>query len=547
MALGVRAPARALACEPYPRHNGAMPEEPKPPRKKRWAWWKTVLLVLALLIVGLVVARWQWGKHADKVLQAEIDAIRARGEPLDWLEFKPKPIPDEENAAELYRKAWAIALLDPALAADDQEATRLERLGSMVSDLAYYPEFRREHAKDVPQILALSAESLALCRKARGLKQADWKLTFRGPAIAVIIPALSQQRNLARLLWLAAICAHEAGDDAAAVEYVRDALAVGRVGGKGPTIIHMLVHVGVDAQATILVQEVAPALRVGGDRGATAQQVRDLIAELLDEKPLRESMLLGFMGERAMLYDTFERFRRGQMVAGGGLTVPNPGGPFVIAFQPILKADEVRMLRHMSGYIEAMREKTYPAAVAKLPVYVPPKSKLQMLTRLLSSILTPSLNRAATLCYRQLATRKMAAVALAIRLYEIDTGRRPAKLAALVGKYLPALPTDPFAADARPLGYLPKAEKPRLYSISRDGKDDAGKFALTKDGGIDYDALDLVFFLNKGDRPMRPCDWEDPTTQPARKRPLPMRPGRPARPTPATRPAEAVTRPTGGR
>ncbi len=491
-----------------------MSGEPKPQKKKkRWSRWKTVLLVLALLIVGLVVARRRWGRHADKVLQAEIDAIRARGEPLDWLDFRPEPIYDEENAAELYGQAWAIALLDPALAADDEEATRLERLWSMVSDLMCYPEFRREHAEDLRRILALSSDALALCRKARGLDKADWKLNFRGPAVVVTIPPLSRQRTLARLLCLAAITAHEAGDDAAAVEYLRDAFAAGRAVGKGPTLIHALVHLAIDALATSCVEEIAPALRVGGDRGATPEQVRKLIAELLDEKPIREAMVLGFMGERAMQFDTFERFRRGRM-AGTGIGLPSRGGALLRAFQPMLKIDEARLLRHMTGIVDAMREETFPAAKAKMPVYEAPKSKIEMLTKLLSSILTPSLNRAVALCYRQLAMRKMAAVALAIRLYEIDTGSRPEKLADLVGKYLPALPTDPFAADGRPLGYLPKAGKPRLYSISQDGNDDGGELALDSEGYINREALDLVFFLNAGDRPVRPCEWEDPTSQP---------------------------------
>jgi len=169
----------------------------------------------------------------------------------------------------------------------------------------------------------------------------------------------------------------------------------------------------------------------------------------------------------------------------------------------------------MTGIVDAMREETFPAAKAKMPVYEAPKSKIEMLTKLLSSILTPSLDRAVAVCYRQLAMRKMAAVALAIRLYEIDTGSRPEELADLVGKYLPALPTDPFAADGRPLGYLPKAEKPRLYSISEDGKDDGGELALDSEGYVNREAPDLVFFLNEGDRPLAPCEWEDPTTQPA--------------------------------
>jgi hypothetical protein len=171
-----------------------------------------------------------------------------------------------------------------------------------------------------------------------------------------------------------------------------------------------------------------------------------------------------------------------------------------------------------------MREETFPAAAAQLWVYDPDEFPQKGLAALLSSILNPSIGRVTTLCYWQLAARKMAATALAIRLHEIDTGSRPEKLADLVGKYLPTLPTDPFAADGRPLGYLPKADKPRLYSINEDGKDDSGEFALDRWGDM-RQARDLVFFLNEGDRPLPPCDWYDPTTRPAPKPLLRMGPG----------------------
>ena len=105
--------------------------------------------------------------------------------------------------------------------------------------------------------------------------------------------------------------------------------------------------------------------------------------------------------------------------------------------------------------------------------------------------------------FRGLAIRRMAATALAIRLYQLEHGRRPAKLADLVPKYLPAVPLDPFAAAGRPIGYLPKAPRPLLYSINADGKDQGGKYAALPEEAPDWKDYDLPFFLN-ADRPRSP-------------------------------------------
>jgi hypothetical protein len=90
----------------------------------------------------------------------------------------------------------------------------------------------------------------------------------------------------------------------------------------------------------------------------------------------------------------------------------------------------------------------------------------------------------------------MTAVALAMRVYEVDRGRRPERLDELVPKYLPFLPKDPFASDGRPIGYNPRTEHPLLYSVGPNGVDEQGQYGLREDGYMDRDAKDLPFFLN---------------------------------------------------
>ncbi len=99
--------------------------------------------------------------------------------------------------------------------------------------------------------------------------------------------------------------------------------------------------------------------------------------------------------------------------------------------------------------------------------------------------------------YQVIAQRRMAAIALAIRLYEIDHGRRPAELAELVPDYLDEVPTDPMAPDGATFRYLPEAEIPLLYSLGENGADDGG---LVWDEKLEKynrnDRRDLVFLLD---------------------------------------------------
>lgn len=114
----------------------------------------------------------------------------------------------------------------------------------------------------------------------------------------------------------------------------------------------------------------------------------------------------------------------------------------------------------------------------------------------------------------------MAAVSLAMRLYELDHGLRPVKLADLVPDYLPFVPKDPFAADGRQISYALDAAKPVLYSIGPNGIDDGGDPNSMDDSNdsSQWGGLDIVFYLN-GDRPENYSAKLQPaspsTTQPA--------------------------------
>ena len=165
---------------------------------------------------------------------------------------------------------------------------------------------------------------------------------------------------------------------------------------------------------------------------------------------------------------------------------------------PAIRADGLRALQHAAHLIEAARATNWAAAKALLPADMPPPANLERLTTFISTMWSPTAS-AQISHWQTIAARRMAAVALGVRLYELDRSGRPDGLEELVPDYLPAIPLDPFASDGRGIGYRPKGDPPVLYSVGVNGIDEKGAFALHLGGGINYTGGDLVLFLG-GDR-----------------------------------------------
>ena len=103
---------------------------------------------------------------------------------------------------------------------------------------------------------------------------------------------------------------------------------------------------------------------------------------------------------------------------------------------------------------------------------------LTTLTQSAGQTLAPSLRRVFSRFFQGLAERRVAALRLAIRLYQVDhNGRVPATLNELAPKYIAAIPSDPFASDGRPLGYI-ASPTPLIYSVSMNGTDEHGDVTM---------------------------------------------------------------------
>jgi hypothetical protein len=138
----------------------------------------------------------------------------------------------------------------------------------------------------------------------------------------------------------------------------------------------------------------------------------------------------------------------------------------------------------------------------------------------------PSVERALHTQYRARVDRRLAATALALRLYAVEhDGRFPDALVHLVPEYLPALPLDAMATSPVPLKYIAGVDRV-VYSVGEDGIDHEGDERASTSRPSPYplqrwQRRDAVVHVNRQPRPA-PVMLDDgvggfsshPTTEP---------------------------------
>jgi hypothetical protein len=437
-------------------------------RRRRWGRW--VLLVLLLLVLALAGTYFNWSRRADRDLTALLDELKRNGEPVLPEDLNGPPVDPEQDAAIDLRTAAKLI---------DVKSEAWEKYRKSLWDGPLGPRDRASLAK----LVEGNRAALAKVREARGKRDADWKIRFQAPLIMTLLPHLSEQRNVAELCRLASVHERINGNHAAAMEYLRDVMVVGRAVDRQPFYVCHLVAVGIHAMAAANLGEMAPELKIKAGRGndtggaATPEQVRAAIAELLDERSLEAGIQQAIRGERVGMLDTARlvadrKLDLNQVAGGGGLAPLLP--------RPMILTDARIVTQYLTDVQKAHAAATdYPTFATTGPP-IPPEVDRNRKFHILASILLPASDRFVLQQYRVLTDRRLAATALALRLYAVEhDGNYPKTLDALVPKYLPAVPKDPFAAGGKPLSYSTAADpkEPIVYSVGENGTDAGGSTA----------------------------------------------------------------------
>lgn len=421
---------------PAPALADARPDPP------RFWWLKRGLAALALLILGLIALRLIAGWSADRRLGAIESDLRAAGRPVVPADLNTAPPPDASNAAFYLKRAAGAVTLTKA-----QEAAA-DRLGS--------PAFTPADLAQLRGAVAANAAALADAHAARDLPEADWAIHFRRPMLNVLLPNLNPQRELANLLRDAIAVQTADGHSAAAVGTLLDLLLAADAQLGGRMVVANLVGVGISDVVVRQLERHLPDLVFEGEAGpdpAPRSNAQALIRALLDDR-LSAGMAVGMDADRVALFDTLDNI-------GTGWTL-----------RPFFRSAAAAK----AGWYESVRRAAQAGTLKAAKGLRYPWASLDDLKGF-TAVLDMDSEKSLTVVARNLAARRLAAAAVAVRLYRVDhDGKLPPTLQALVPAYLPAVPADPMRPDGGPIGYAPagQAASPRVYSVGVDGVNDGG-------------------------------------------------------------------------
>lgn len=375
-----------------------------------WRWLARVALILLALALIVSAAWGYWWHEMRSRCDAAIAQYRARGEPVLLGDLRVNDVPEEENAL------WYIATAG----------------ASMPSSAKQTPWPGRYTQDDIAQ----HASTFDLLRKARSCTRASRTPSKTGAWSAGPMP-MPNAVELVRLAGDAAILAHARGDEAGALEHWRDAEAIPRAFCQDPTdLIGGLVALITDNMSSEVMLHIAPTLRIGEDDGVAPKQIQSLLLQLQDDTAAGQACAMAFLADRAIFTQPY-------------VTGVFPPGAWPL--RPMRMHYMLQMWEDMTQTVQECRGDSGPVA----------HSGETLERRLAMGCIVPQFLGVGTDVQNAVLRRRIAAAAVAIRLFQAKTGRYPQTLQELVPECLRQVPVDPRTTAHRPLGYALLAEGSR--------------------------------------------------------------------------------------
>lgn len=505
-----------------------MPE--KANRPARFRWLKRLSLGSAVLVIALIVLRLIWGQVMQSRMDQLVQEIQATGDPILFEDLVQEPLSNPDNGAWYLKQAlqnWPTVPGTAGIHIDDTDWYNDEGYG-----------FNNSHPDpitDNPAYLQQCRPVLDLIHQAGTLNDADWGYRFQRPIfvnwLSASVSHYSDMRRLARLMEDAAQRAIDSGQPHLFMEIaLANEILARHVQSRPNSLLAPLVGGSIRALNAHMIQRLLPMIDPESLRnGKTRDLAEKLMSQFIDDKVRHEALIDAFIAERYITYDVYQCVIEGIQVQDlidsdiDELLYDTPGiknftRPQLMFTQHVMvKAHTLRIesLRQRRSYAELMTEEDrYIADTDENAWHYP----LDYWSGAFASIFS-TYNRVE-------AKLRMAAIALAIKLYEADHGRRPETLDQLVPHYLAEVPADPFDPKGGPIRYVPQGIVPTpdpdianvlteeqrsklaikpyalLYTVDRDGIDNGGGLHMSVFGHLeenyasDGEEGDIYFLLD---------------------------------------------------
>jgi hypothetical protein len=383
----------------------------------------------------------------------------------------PPPPPDAQNAAPVYRKAFA------ALAPPDQLPAALRGDDRPAFDPTD-PGLR--------EFLDAQQRGLALLRQAAALPQAgfDRDLGDDSAPLDVPVPELPLLQHGATLLAADARARAARGDSRGAIDDVAAVFGIARHV-RFPLLIDLLTAAVIERVGAAALEDVLAAAP------AKADDLGRL--KLSPGDPFQPYLRRVFAMEEAWGMAAIAMIATGR--ADGSPEVREQTGlgpwgeaPFALAMYRVffLEEDLAAYRRHL----RTMREHAARPAPQMLDGFAEHERQIKSNRGggILAGLLLPAAYRLMFAALDADAVHALARTAVAAAAYKAKHGKHPERLGELVPEFLPEVPADPY--DGRPVRLRRADGGLVFYSLGRDRKDDAGR-----PWDADRQEGDLVFRL----------------------------------------------------
>jgi hypothetical protein len=398
----------------------------------------------------------------DNAMAAQSPYMRLEAASLIQAHLPPA-VPDAENAAPLYREAFARLDMDAAAQASTGPLPR-----GPAADVT---------AEATRDLLQRHAATLDLLRAAADRDTCRFDRDWTRPSFDMILPEIQAMRNAARLLAIASVCAAADGDVPAALQDVARIARMGHHAASEPLLISGLVGLAIDGVGLDTLARVLPACTPGHAAALLA-------ADPVGSPP---TLVRSMFGEEAFGLATFADVADARL----GLTslqqvIPaEPGQRSRFVGRPgeflyrvfLLPADIDGYRRFMHRQQQSVAQ-SRPFAAVRQENTADEEDTARRRPGLLSALIMPALGQVRLQAFKAEARHAAATALVAATRQRLSGGTMPESLDAIDREWLPVVPADPYTGttltDRQPLRSRSADGALVVWSVGPDGEDDGG-------------------------------------------------------------------------
>ena len=250
--------------------------------------WKWVFAFVLLLAVTHSVATFVLGRQVEN----EIGKIKANGDPVACAELAGKPIPDAENGAIIYEKAFK----------------KISIINKPIYEGTYYFDIISTKHRNDPKAWERARKAVmehrdvfTLIEKAAAMPQCRFKISWKDGAYT-LLPHFVKLRELTRLLAVKAIIDAKDGRTDQALSSINLIFSLRDSIKDEPILFAELTRVAILSIANNVLQYVANHSQINNS------QAQILISKISHINLLQE-LIAAIKGDRTVVIDVFERIK----------------------------------------------------------------------------------------------------------------------------------------------------------------------------------------------------------------------------------------------